>query len=61
MDRQKIERINALARKQRSVGLSDEERLEQKHLRDEYREEFRRSLAAQLDRIEFIAEKQEGE
>ncbi len=61
MDRQKIERINALARKQRSVGLSDEERLEQKRLRDEYRAEFRRSLAAQLDRIEFIAEKQEGE
>lgn len=61
MDRQKIERINALTRKQRSVGLSDEERLEQKRLRDEYRAEFRRSLAAQLDRIEFIAEKQEGE
>lgn len=54
MEKAKIERINFLARKSKNEGLTDAEKAEQKILRDEYREEFRRSLIAELDSIEFI-------
>ncbi|MCD8187884.1 MAG: DUF896 domain-containing protein [Ruminococcus sp.] len=49
MEQKKIDRINELARKSKSVGLSEEEKKEQTKLRNEYRETFRRSLSAQLD------------
>ena len=49
MERQKIERINVLARKQKSEGLSDEEKLEQAALRQEYIAEIRASFGATLD------------
>ncbi len=49
MEQKKIDRINELARKSKSVGLSEEEKKEQTQLRNEYRETFRRSLSAQLD------------
>ncbi|MCD7810629.1 MAG: DUF896 domain-containing protein [Ruminococcus sp.] len=49
MEQKKIDRINELARKSKSVGLSEEEKKEQTQLRNEYREAFRRSLSAQLD------------
>lgn len=49
MDKQKIERINFLARKSKSEALTEEERAEQKALRDEYRAEFRKSLEGQLE------------
>lgn len=54
MERSKIDRINFLAKKAKSEGLTDSEKLEQKALRDEYREAFRKSLISQLDRIEFV-------
>ena len=49
MEHKKIERINALARKQKSEGLSDEEKLEQATLRQEYIAEIRASFGATLD------------
>lgn len=50
MDKEKIERINELARKSRSPeGLTTEERAEQQALRFAYLEEFRASFTAQLD------------
>lgn len=49
MDKKKIERINALAKKQREVGLTDAEKIEQGLLRQEYVAEFRASLRATLD------------
>lgn len=51
MEKAKIERINELARKAKSTGLTDEEKAEQQKLRDEYRADFRASLVGQLDRV----------
>lgn len=51
MEKHKIERINHLARKQRSEGLTEEEKLEQQQLRDEYRAMFRSNMEQQLDRV----------
>lgn len=54
MTKEKIERINELARKSRTAeGLTDAEKAEQTALRDEYRAGFRRNLEDQLSRIEF--------
>lgn len=50
MEQWKIERINELARKSKQVeGLTEQEKQEQKTLRAEYIEGFRRSMIAQLD------------
>ncbi|MDE6775392.1 MAG: DUF896 domain-containing protein [Ruminococcus sp.] len=49
MNQQKIDRINELARKSKSVGLTDEEKAEQTTLRNEYRQSVVGNLAAQLD------------
>lgn len=54
MDKDKIERINQLARKSREVGLSPSELIEQKKLREEYIAAFRGNLKKQLDNIEVI-------
>jgi len=57
MDQSKIDRINELARKSRHTPLTEEELAEQKRLREEYVQAFRRSLEAQLDRIYIVDEK----
>ena len=49
MEKEKVERINELARKQKAEGLTDEEKAEQKALRDEYIAEFRLSMGMMLD------------
>jgi len=54
MEQSKIDRINILARKAKAEGLTEEEKEEQKHLRDEYRADFRRSLAVQLDNTYIV-------
>ena len=51
MDNIKIDRINALAHKQKSVGLTEEEKQEQAALRKEYIETIRESLRANLNNI----------
>lgn len=56
MTKEKIARINYLAKNSKETGLSEEEKAEQKMLRDEYRAEFRRSLEAQLKNIEIVEE-----
>ena len=49
MDQNKIDKINALAAKARTCGLSDEEKALQKTLREEYVAEFRAALTGTLD------------
>jgi len=56
MDDNKIARINELARKSKAEGLTQEERTEQKVLRAEYVEAFRRNLRSQLDNISIQEE-----
>ena len=54
MTDEKIARINYLAKKSKTEGLTDAEKAEQKALRDEYRAAFRRSLESQLKNVEFV-------
>ena len=51
MDNIKIDRINTLANKQKSVGLTEEEKQEQAALRKEYIETIRENLRAKLNNI----------
>lgn len=55
MEKKKIERINFLAHKSKTEGLSDAEKIEQQKLRDEYRAYMRNGYMAQLNRV-YIAE-----
>jgi len=54
LDNKKLERINFLAKKARTQGLSDDEKREQTELRNEYREAFRRSLSAELENTYIV-------
>ncbi len=49
MTEEKIKRINELARKKKTVGLTESELQEQAVLRREYIESFKASLVSQLD------------
>ena len=49
MTKEKIDRINELARKQKAEGLTEQEAAEQKQLRLEYINSFKASLEAQLN------------
>lgn len=53
---QMIARINELAKKANTVGLTDAELEERNELRKRYIEAFKTSLRAQLDSIEFVDE-----
>lgn len=53
MDEQKIKRINELYRKSKAEGLTEAEKKEQKVLRQEYVDSFRRNLRSQLDNIDI--------
>ena len=61
MEKEKLERINALARKSRAEGLSDEEKKEQAALREEYILEFRASMTGILDNTYIQRESGERE
>ncbi len=52
MDMEKIDRINTLAHKAKSVGLTEEEKKEQTRLRQEYIAAIRMNLRSQLDNID---------
>lgn len=56
MEEQKIKRINELAHKLKSVGLTEEEKVEQQHLRREFIESFKMNLKCQLDNIDVEQE-----
>lgn len=49
MEREKIDRLNELARKKKSVGLTEEELAEQAALRREYLDGFRANMESILE------------
>ncbi len=51
---EKIARINELARKAKAEGLSEQEKAEQKKLREEYIAEYRQSLISQLENTYIV-------
>ena len=51
MEKEKIERINELARKKKTVGLTVEELEKQAVLRRQYLDEFRESVRGTLDQV----------
>ncbi|MGN0569239.1 MAG: DUF896 domain-containing protein [Candidatus Fimenecus sp.] len=57
MEQKKIDRINELYHKSKSVGLNDAEREEQTALRREYIDSFKLSLTSQLDNMYIVDEK----
>lgn len=54
MTQEKIDRINELARKKKTVGLTDEELKEQQILRREYIDGFKASLVSQLENTYIV-------
>ena len=51
MEKKDIERINELARKKKTVGLTQAEAEEQQRLREQYLDEFKANLRSTLDRV----------
>lgn len=49
MEQKKIDRINELAKKSKTTGLTEEEKREQTKLRNEYRRAVTGNLAATLE------------
>ena len=54
MDNIKIDRINTLAHKAKSVGLTEAEKAEQAELRQEYLAAVRNNLRAQLNNVDIM-------
>ena len=54
MEQYKIDRINELAHKQKSEGLTEEERAEQAVLRAEFLAQIRADVKASLESIEIV-------
>lgn len=54
MTDEKIARINELAKKSKTEGLTEAEKQEQKALREEYIAGFRASMKAQLDNTYIV-------
>lgn len=55
MEKKKLDRINELARKSKVEELTEEEKLEQKALRDEYIKEFRLSMRGILNNTTIVS------
>lgn len=54
MDKELIDRINVLANKKKTEGLSEEELAEQKQLRERYIKEFREGAKEQLLSLKIV-------
>ncbi|MBR2039872.1 MAG: DUF896 domain-containing protein [Clostridia bacterium] len=54
MTQERIDRINELARKKKTVGLTEEELQEQAVLRREYIESYKQSLVSQLENTYIV-------
>ena len=60
LSKEKIDRINHLARKSNGDGLTAEEKKEQHLLRQEYLASFWEQFRSQLDNIHFVEDLDEG-
>lgn len=56
MEQTKIDRINELARKKKTEGLTGAEKLEQERLRKEYIEGYRRSIRHHIEGLKIVDE-----
>ncbi|MDZ7835392.1 MAG: DUF896 family protein [Alkalibacterium sp.] len=54
LEKQKLDRINELVRKERAEGLSDEEKQEQKSLREEYIKAFRSGMRNHIEGMKIV-------
>lgn len=59
--KEKIDRINALAKKHKEEGLTEEELKEREQLRKEYIAKFRENFRGQLNQIKFVEDLSEEE
>lgn len=59
MNQKQIDRINELAKKSRGEGLTEEEKKEQKKLREQYLADVRRNFRATLDAIAMPKQEKE--
>ena len=61
LKKEKIDRINHLAKKSKGEGLTDKEKKEQEQLRKEYIETFREHFKGHLSRVKFVEDLSEEE
>lgn len=54
-DQKKLDRINELAKKNKSEGLSQEETKERDELRKEYLDNFRAHFRSRLDTVKVVS------
>lgn len=59
--KEKLDRINELAKKNKEQGLTEEEKKEREILRKEYIEKFRENFRGQLNQIRFVEDMSEEE
>ena len=57
MEQHELDRINALSQKSRTEGLTEEEKAEQKRLREKFLAGFRQNMIAQLENTYIVDEK----
>lgn len=61
LEKSRLDRINELAKKSKTEGLTEEEKKEQELLRKEYIEKFRENFRGQLKQIKFVEDLSEEE
>ncbi|MUK90734.1 DUF896 domain-containing protein [Ornithinibacillus sp. L9] len=54
LSKEKLERINVLSRKSKNEGLTDDEKVEQKNLREEYLKNVRKSFKNQFKSMTVV-------
>ena len=59
MEKEQVQRINELARKKKTVGLTPDELEEQERLRRQYLADFREGMKQMLDQV--YIEQEDGE
>ncbi len=60
MEKEKLDRISALARKSKAEGLTQAEKSEQNALRQEYLAAIRKNFKQTLDSIEYVDDNNDG-